>query len=55
MNKQILIVLVVVLMVGLVGAGHSLYNIVGIDVPEGVIAGNEFEVNFSFDYLFADP
>jgi len=52
MNKQILIVLVVVLMVGLVGAGHSLYNIVGIDVPEGVIAGNEFEVNFSFDYLY---
>ena len=39
-------------MVGLVGAGHSLYNIVGIDVPEGVIAGNEFEVNFSFDYLY---
>ena len=48
--KKLSLVLVV-LMIGLVGANNSLYNVVGIDIPSNVIAGNEFVANFSFDYL----
>ena len=52
MNKKILtIIFGMILLAGGVLAANSLSNLQGIDMPIGVISGNTFRANFSFDYI----
>ena len=58
MKKQILILAMAVLMIGLVSAGdRTLYETTDIDIPSDIVAGNTFGANFSFKYLddFSNP
>ena len=49
-HKTLTIILGMIFLIGIATA-NTLTNIQGIDVPLDVIAGNTFQVNFSFDYL----
>jgi len=51
MNKTAIIIGAVILLIGIVAGANTLSNLQGIDIPAGVIAGNTFRANFSFDYL----
>jgi len=54
MNKKtkiLTIILGMIFLVGIVAAANTLSNLQGIDIPAGVIAGNTFRANFSFDYV----
>lgn len=57
MKKLILFMIMVVLLVGVVSADRTLYNLSEIDIPLDIVAGNNFEANFSFKYLddFSNP
>jgi hypothetical protein len=49
-HKTLTIILGMIFLIGIATAS-TLTNIQGIDVPLNVIAGDTFQVNFSFDYL----
>ena len=51
MNKTAIIIGAVILLIGIVAGANTLSNLQGIDIPAGVIAGNTFRANFSFDYV----
>jgi len=51
MKKTLIIIGAIILLIGIVAGANTLSNLQGIDIPAGVIAGNTFRANFSFDYV----
>jgi hypothetical protein len=52
MKRLMLVLGVMFLLMGVVSADRSLYNVVNISIPSDIIAGDLFEANFSFDYYY---
>ena len=51
MKKLMIFLAMMVLMVGVVSADRVISDVVGIDMPSGVVAGSSFDAEFSFNYF----